>query len=311
MKSLALIIVVAVVLSGCNNLNDLRPIDPYPEIPEATVKTVKEKFPKGEDLIFKPVLEDKIWEVKLKSDADRYTSLVDYGKMWETFKVSPDGVPSALVQSLDKTAFGGGVLSAHSIAYFATTAANKLIYNYKGEAYSFEWGGASSGGGNSTAGFDRFLYKIKTYEVNDLPVAVGDTIKARSGMTFTTGETWVGLDDTRRYFVTANQKYDSRGDRITMLFDEKGKLVWSYTDYFRTDVPDATWVLQTVPGEIEQYISNTLQVADYEYETKNISNVRGLTSYYIVLKIGGYSRCVLYFDKDFNMVNKKYSVILY
>lgn len=310
MKPIALIILLALVIAGCNNLNDLRPPDPKPEIPEATVKTVKGKFPKAEELVFKPILEDKIWEVKLKSDSDRYTSLVDYGKMWETFKVSPDGVPSALVASLAKTGFGDGTLSAHSTGYFAASIANKLIYNYRGENYSFEWIGISQGG-NSSARFDSFLYRITTYDINDLPVAVKDTIQGRPGMTFVTGDTWIKLDDTRQYFVTATQKNGDRVDRISMLFDDKGKLRWSRTDRLKTGGPDSTWELETVPPEIEQYIAGLPELAGYQYERKTISNVRGMISYYFVLRIDYLSWCELYFDQNFNMLYKKYSVTLY
>ncbi len=309
MKAHALSILLVLGIAGCNNLNDLRPTDPYPEIPEATVKTVKDKFPKGEELVFKPVLEDKIWEVKLKSDSDRYTSLVDYGKMWETFKVSFNGVPSALAESLGKTAFKDGTLSAHSTAYFAATTSNKLIYNYKGENYSFEWIGLTSNS-NSSATFDRFLYRITTYEIGNLPAVARDTIQSRPGMTFVSGSIWVGLDETKRYYVVANQKYSSGTYRISMIFDANGKLQWSGTDHFQTGAPDSAWQLETVPTEIEQYIAGVPELAGYQYEIKRIHNVRGRLSYYFVLRVDNASWCELYFDQDFNMLHKKYSVRL-
>lgn len=309
MKAHALSIFLVLAITGCNNLNDLRPTDPYPEIPEATVKTVKDKFPKAEELVFKPVLEEKIWEVKLKSGADRYTSLVDYGKMWETFKVSPNGIPSALAESLAKTAFKDGTLSAHSTAYFATTTSNKLIYNYKGENYSFEWTGLTSNS-NSSATFDRFLYRVTTYEIGDLPAAARDTIQSRPGMTFVSGSIWVGLDETKRYYVVANQKNVDRTDRISMIFDANGKLQWSGTDYFKTGAPDSSWQLETVPAEIEQYVAGVPELAGSQYESKRIHSVRGRLSYYFVLRVDSVSWCELYFDQNFSMLHKKYSVRL-
>lgn len=310
MKTLALILVVALALTGCNDLKDLRPVDPGTQIPETVVKVVKTKFPNADDLVFKPILEDKIWEVKLKSDAVQYSSLVDYGKIWETFKVMPDGVPPVLQESLKKTAFGDGTLSAYTTAYFATTANNKLIYNYKGEKYSFEWAGVYPNT-NSSATFDLSLYRITTYDINDLPVAVRDTIKGRTGMTFVVGTTWVGLDDTKRYHVVANQKNGDRTDRISMFFDAAGKLQWSGTDRFKTGAPDSSWQLEAVPTEIEQYIAGIPELAGYQFESKRIHNVRGRISYYIVVRVGGVSWCEFYFDQDFNMLHKKYSVTLY
>lgn len=311
MKPLVLIIVLALALSGCNNLNDLRPPDPNPEIPEATVKTVKDKFPKAEELVFKPILADKIWEVKLKSDADRYTSLVDYGKMWETFKVSPDGAPAVLQESLKKTAFGDGIFTSYSTGYFAAAIPNKLIYNYKGEDYSFEWTGVSPVGANSTAAFDQILYRITTYEVSDLPASVKDTIRGTPNMTFIRGHTWVRLDDSKWYYVITTQKIGDRSEGVHLLFDDKGKLRWSSTAFTQPGLPNVPSNMETVPAEIRQYLDSRPELAGYEFERKLVNNVNGLTSYYVSLTVGGVSRCLLYFDKDFNLLNKTYVVVLY
>lgn len=310
MKPFIQTVVFALVFWGCNNLNDLRPTDPGTEIPEAAVKVVKAKFPNAEELVFKPILEDKIWEVKLKSDADRYSSLVDYGKMWETFRIIPDSVPSTLQEPLKKTAFGDGVLSAYTTAFFATTAKNKLIYNYKGEYYSFLWEGFYSSG-NSSAMFDPVLYRIATYEINDLPAFVKETITATSDMSFTRGYTWVRLDDTRLYHVFASQKKGDRHDVVSMLFDDKGKLRWSSTFFANLGPPNTSSNLETVPAGIKQYLDSLSELAGYEYERKLINNVNGLTSYYISVTVGSISRCELYFDKDFNVLNKSYTVLLY
>lgn len=308
MKPLALIIVLAMALSGCNNLNDLRPVDPGTEIPEVAVKIVKAKFPKAEDLVFKPVLKDKIWEVKLKSDADRYSSLVDYGKMWETFKIVPDSIPAALTGLMNKSVFSGGELSAYSKAHFATTAQNKLIYNYKGENYSLEWTGASFLGDDGSASFDPSIYRIATYELGDLPAFVKDTIQATTNMTFTVGYTWVRFDDSRRYYIMGRQKIGDRFETVSMFFDDKGKLRWSSTAFTNPGVPNASSNLEPVPPQITQYIESLPELAGYEYDWKLVNNVNGLTSYYIRVKIGFESKCELYFDKDFNMLNKKYFV---
>lgn len=310
MKPFALIIVLAIALSGCNNLNDLRPEDPSKVIPQMVVNVVKDKFPKAEDLVFKPVLEDQIWEVKLKSDADRYSSLVDHGKMWETFKIMPDGVPSTLQEPLKKTAFGDGVLSAYSTAHFATTSKNKLIYNYKGENYSFRWDGVNPIA-NSSAAFDPILYRITTYELNDLPGFVKDTIAANPDMRFTVGYTWVRMDETKHYHVFTRQQKGDRFETVSMLFDDRGKLRWSSTFFSSLGNLSTNSNLETVPAEIKQQLDSLPELAGYEFERKLINNVNGLTSYYITVTVGSFSKCELYFDKDFNVLNKTYTVLLY
>lgn len=310
MKSLVLIFIAALVLTGCNDVKDLRPVDPGTEIPEKVVNVVKTKFPKGEDLVFKPILEDKVWEVKLKSDADRFTSLVDYGKMWETFKIMPDGVPSALQTSLQRTAFGDGVLSAYTSAYFATTSNNKLIYNYKNENYSLEWGGVFPSG-NSSASFDQSLYRIASYDIADLPTFVKDTIRTFSKATFVVGYTWVRLDGTKSYYVMGKLNEGGTYDQLSLFFDDKGKLRWMSNLFTQPGVPAANSNLQPVPAEIEQHLNSLPELAGYQYERKLRSNINGLDSYYIAVTVGSISRCELYFDKDFNLLNKKYTVLLY
>lgn len=307
MKPLALITALALAICSCNNLNDLRPTDPGKEIPEAAVKVVKDKFPKAEELVFKPILQDKIWEVKLKSESDRYSSLVDYGKMWETFKVSVDGVPAVLQESLQKTAFGNGTLSAYTTAFFAASAKNKLMYHFNGENYSFEWAGVNPSS-NSWASFDPALYRITTYERADLPAFVSDTIRGIPNMNFVTAQTWVRLDYSKLYYVIGSN--NTQSERVSMLFDEKGKLRWSSTAFTEPGVTGVPSNLETVPAPIQQYVASLPELAGFAYERKLVSNYRGLTSYYITLTANT-GRCELYFDQDFNVLNKKYAVILY
>ena len=310
MKPLIQIVVLAFLLYSCNNLNDLRPEDPSKVIPQMVVDVVKDKFPKGENLVFKPVLEDKVWEVKLESEADRYSSLVDHGKMWETFKVVQGGVPETLQESLKKTALGDGVLSAYSTAYFATTTKNKLIYNFKGENYSFRWEGEFPNS-NSSASFDPVLYRITTYEINDLPGFVKDTIAAIPDLGFWMGYTLVRMDDTKRYHVFARKRIGNQFEPLSMLFDDKGKLRWSSTFFSSLGNLTTNSNLETVPVEIKQYLDSLPELAGYEYEKKLVNHVNGLTSYYITVTVGGISKCEFYFDKDFNVLNKSYTVLLY
>ncbi|SEJ03074.1 hypothetical protein SAMN05216327_105368 [Dyadobacter sp. SG02] len=310
MKALALIFIAALAFTGCNDLKDLRPVGPGTEIPVTVVNVVKAKFPNGEDLVFKPILEDKVWEVKLTSEAAQYSSLVDFGKMWETFKVVPDGVPATLQQSLQKTVFGDGTLSAYSRAYFATTANNKLIYNYKGGNYSFEWAGVYPNT-NSSAAFDQSLYRIATYDVAELPAFVKDTIKTFPKATFVMGYTWVRLDGSKLYYVMGKLNEGGMYDQLSLLFDERGKLRWMSNLFTQPGAPVSSSNLEPVPAEIKQYLDNTPELAGYQYERKLRSNINGLDSYYVVVGVGGNSRCELYFDKDFNVLNKKYTVLLY
>lgn len=301
MKSLALIFTCAWVLWGCNNLNDLRPTGPDPAIPEEAVNVVKAKFPKAEELVFKPVMKDKIWEVRLKSEADRYISLVDYGKMWETYKIMPDGVPAALQASLEKTVFAAGTLSAYTTAFFATSANNKLVFNFKGDNYSFEW---NTGGNASWATFDRSLYRLTTYDVVDLPAFVADTLRAIPTMKYVKGQTWVIMDDSRLYHVMGDTWNGQMSERISMLFNNDGRLVWSSTKFTELGVTGSSSNMQTVPAPIEDYLNSQDELKGFTYNLKLVSDYRGLTSYYISLSYAN-GRYDLYFDKDFNVVYKK------
>ncbi|PSL23215.1 hypothetical protein [Dyadobacter jiangsuensis] len=302
MKFLALITVLALTLTGCNDLKDLRPGDPGTEIPEPIVNVVKAKFPKAENLVFKPILEEKIWEVKLKSDADRYSSLVDYGKMWETFREVPGGVPAALTEALQKSRFANGTLSDYTTAFFATTANNKLIFNHRGQVYSFEW----SGVGPSTpyALFDRMKYRIVTYDLSDLPGFVADTLRAIPGAKFSKGYTFVGMDDSKMYHTMTTVRYNQSVENVSMLFDSKGRQLWSSDKFIEIGVSGAVSNLQTVPQPIQDYLNNQPELNGFEYNLKLVSDYRGLTSYYISVNYL-HGRHDVYFDKDFNVAYKR------
>jgi hypothetical protein len=120
----------------------------------------------------------------------------------------------------------------------------------------------------------------------------------------------VQLDDSRLYFVIANKKNGDRTDRLSMLFDDKGKLRWSSTGFNQPNFPNVSSNMETVPEAIRQFVDSRPELAGCTYDLKLMNTVDGLTSYYFILRIRN-ERCDLYFDKDFNVLSKKYSVILY
>ena len=69
--------------------------------------------------------------------------------------------------------------------------------------------------------------------------------------------------------------------------------------------------LETLPEPIKQYLDSQPELSGYEFETRLMNNVNDLTSYYIAVRVGSASQCQIYFDKDFNMLTKSYTVTLY
>lgn len=315
MKTHLFIIILSVFIGSCNGLNDERPVDPVPEIPAATVNVVKTKFPNAEDLVFKPIMENRVWEVKLRADQQRYTSLVDFGKMWDTFKAIPDSMPRVLDRSLGKSKFSGGALSSYAIgtsAYGSTLY--RLAYNFRGSDYSLEWADYSVGTRLGNVVLDPSLYRITTFDIRDIPLTIKDFIGARSQFTFVSAQTWVRLDYSKMYYVQVKiRKSAGRVDDGGLLFDAQGKIRWFGDGFTQPGVTVTNSNLDIIPEKIRLFIENSPELAGFEYQNKIWNEFEGAKSYFLKMRIenkGSTEMCEMYFDDEENLLNKKYFVVL-
>jgi hypothetical protein len=311
MKTHILFIILSAFIYSCNGLNDERPVDPVPEIPAATVNAVKTKFPDAEELVFKPILENRIWEVKLRSAQQRYTSLVDFGKMWDTFKAIPDSMPTVLDKSLGKSKFAGGALSSYSIGTSAYgSKLYRLVYGFQGNNYSLEWSDYNVASQLGSAILDPSLYRITTFDIRDIPLVIKDFISARSQFTFVSAQTWVRLDYSKMYYVQVKiRKSAGRVDDGGLIFDAEGRIRWFGDGFTQAGVPTVSSNLDPVPEKIQQYIANSPELAGFEYQNKIVNELEGVKSYYLKMRYENKSKtemCEMYFDPDANLLSKRY-----
>ena len=312
----SLLIFGLLMLGACNQVNDLQPDEPG--IPEEAIGVVKKKFPNATDIVLKTLLDKKIWEVKFASNKDRYTSLADASKMWETFRANPDSVPALLGELLGGSSFQGGGFSVNSedIAFYTTVERrNRLIYSFKGTDYAFGW--QRYNGQNykpTTASFEFAMYKLAITDFQDFPTAVKDYILADKGLAFQNGEIRVLLNYEKQYMIRVNFTKNDKLLSGTMLFDDKGVLRWTSREFNQPDQYSPDSNIDSLPDPIARVLEQSDELNGFQFQSPELDRWRGeyngVTSYYLRLRNKGNAEvCELYFDKDGVLLNKRYFVI--
>ncbi|NIJ53791.1 hypothetical protein [Dyadobacter arcticus] len=315
MKTSALFVLSVLLITSCNQVNDLNPVDPNAE-PAAAVEVVKGRFPQAQNLVFKTIITSKIWEVAFGSGVDKYTSLVDKTKMWETFRANPDSVPILLNDLLLTSSFKGGTFSenAEDIDFYPfAERRNRLIYTLNGADYSFNWyryKGENYRPTNVT--FDKYKYKIQFSTQENFPQTLREYLTAQS-LTFRFGEVRVRLNDEKQYWIQVEFKRSGTDFLGFMLFDDKGKLKWTSREFNQPIPDDQVTNIETLPAVIQQHLDNSPELVGFRYYTSGLDKWRsefdGLSSYYLRLRNKDYAElCELYFDQDGNLLNQRYFI---
>ncbi len=310
-----LFIFCLLMLGACNQVNDLQP--DLPGIPEEAIGVVKKEFPNATDIILKTLLDKKIWEVKFTSEKNRYTSLANTSKMWETFRANHDSVPALLGELLGGTSFQGGTFSVNSedIAFYSTgERRNRLVYSFKGTDYVFDW--QRYNGQNyrpTSANFEFAMYKLAINDFQDFPTTVKDYILADKGLAFLNGEIRILLNYEKQYVIRVNFTKNDKLLTGTMLFDEKGALRWISREFNQPDQYSPESNIDSFPDPIARILEQSEELKSFQYQSPETDKWRGeyngVTSYYLKLRNKGNAEvCELYFDKDGILLNKRYFV---
>jgi hypothetical protein len=310
-KSWTVIVFTIFWTVSCNQVNDLNPVVPGTE-PREAVKVVQSRFPNATDVVFKTIMSSKVWEVGFKVDADKYTSLVDQTKMWETFRSNADTVPTLLKDLMPASIFTGGVFSdnAEDIDYYRTSERrHRLIYKFNNTDYSFDWRryqGTNFRPTNAT--FELIKYHIHVSKMEDFPEEIRTYMAGKKELTLVAGETRVMLNYEKQYWMQVMFKRNNQDDLGFLVFDEKGNLKWMSRDF----TPPAA-NLETLPEPIQRHLDQSPELKGMIYMFPQYDKYKGeydgKSSYYLKLTSPGYSQvCELYFDQEGNLLNKRYFV---
>jgi hypothetical protein len=311
MRPIILIIVCLFAVTSCNQVNDLQQVEPEP-VPSKVIQHVKDQFPVAKDLVFKPLFEKRVWEVKFNSGTDQYVSLVDSLKMWETFRYTSDPAPAEITNLLKDSGFKGGTLSRNTedIGFYTTpNRRNKVIYAFNGRDYVLDW--LFVDGRSVSLMFSPWQFGFAAPDVMFLPAKIQQFLNANPDLTYDQGDIRIDLNYNVQYYFQIS--FQRNGQRIIghMTFDGNGDLKWVSRAFNEPATPQDPSNVTEMPEPMRAYIESSPELV--EFYTKDIAGYkwRGeykeYSSYYIQFSHKTSQQSIeMFFDKDGNLINKVY-----
>jgi len=312
MRVVVLCILCLFSVASCNQVNHLEPIEPEP-VPAKVIAQVKQWYPDAENLVFKPLLEKLVWEVKFDQGIDKYLTLVDSTKIWETYRYTSEVAPPKLLELLDKSALKGGTFTANreAIGFIMPNHRNRLIYNLYGTDYVFDWLYVD----NRVAGaaFDTRLYSFLLNDLSVLPQSVQAFINADPNIKFEGTEVKVLLNYEKFYQVMVS--FDKAGVKTYayLLFNEAGNLRWFSRGFNEPEDLNGPPNFDKLPDVIQQYLDASPELASFS--TQHIASMQWMGEYrgfkcYNIRYINNttFDSCDLEFDAEGNLINKSFFI---
>ncbi|MCF0052162.1 hypothetical protein LXM25_18995 [Dyadobacter sp. LJ53] len=312
MRVIVLCILCLFSIASCNQVNRLEPIEPEP-VPGKVIEQIKQWYPNAENMVFKPLLEKLVWEVKFDEGADKYSTLADSTKIWETYRFSSENPPSKLLTLVGNSAFKGGTFSANrdQIGTVAPDQRNRLIYNLQGNDYSFNWVLVD----NRIAGaaFEETLYWILYEDMSVLPQQTQTYIHADPNIKFVSVEVKISLNYTKSYNVLVSFDKDGVKTYANLLFNEAGDIKWFSRAFNEPDDPNSLPNFDELPDAIQEYIDASPELAGFTTQPvigmKWMGEYRNAKCYTLrYLNNTTFDFCDLQFDGEGKLVNKSYFI---
>ena len=298
-------------LLSCNQVNDLQTVVPE-AVPSTVIKNVTDQFPKAENLVFKPLIEKQLWEVRFNSSSDRYVSLVDSLQMAQTYRFNADNIPKEITDLLSTGGLKGGTLSENreDIGFYTTPdRRNKATYTFYGKDYVLEWLYLT----NRTVGlmFGTTRYSVNVERLSGMPSKAQEFFRANPDLTFDGGGMWIMMDYDKLYDVQVKFQKDGNLVYGRMLFDAGGNLKWISRSFNEPESPQSPTNVTEMPEPMRQYIEASPELTEF-YTLSNAGflwrgEYKGATSYFISFSHKTMSQtCEMFFDKDGNLLLKYY-----
>ena len=312
MRVFLLCVICLLSVVSCNQVNQLEPLEPEP-VPSKVIAQVKQWYPNAENLVFKPLVEKLVWEVKFDEGANKYVSLADSTKIWETYRFSGESAPPKMLALVEKSAFRGGTFSANRdmIGAVAPNEYNRLIYNLHGSDYSFNWVYVD----NRVAGaaFGETLYWILYRDMSTLPQKAQNFINADPQIKYEGLELKVDVNYKKSYEVQVS--FDKAGVKTyaTFIFNNEGDLQWFSRAFNEPEDLNGPPNYDKLPEAMQQYLDSAKELAGFSSQPiagmQWMAEYRGEKCYWIrYLNNTTFDFCDLQFDKDGKLVNKMYFI---
>lgn len=283
MKVLLILFALTAVLFGCNAVTEPAPEDPL--VPAGLIQLVEKTYKNPQNMVFTEILSNRIWNLKLESQAKRYSIMLSPDNIKAAYRLMATDVPDSLKSLLDKSVITGGTfsdfmeeefISFSDLSYEKTYLAN---YLWKGKPYLLKWGAAARGGQKMAYDIEMspVLFKFPTAELSDLPQALQRYFQGK-GFQFTRAAIFTDPQSKRFYQVWLHKNNSD----FQLIFDQDGKLIAGSDQPVRVDDTGE------MPDKVRAYINSASENNDFGFKVKiagmSRSELDNVKSYVVILQ---------------------------
>lgn len=301
-----LLLVMSFTLSTCNNVNDLQ-APPQELVPELVISVLRDSLPGAENIVFKTVEENKLWEATYKRQSQQYYSAINRTKIIATYKLLGDTVKSVLRQATDLVSLRNAQLSEFKEkergGNMNVSEEFSSKYLFDNQSYLLTWVPAVGNSGRSyVMNLDKFSkFGFITLDMSDLPAAVQTVYQARN----------LSHQGTKVYIGESNEKIfrsvGSVGSKsYEFIFDHAGRVI--YSPYNITERYNA---LNLIPQFAQGYITAKKQFEGFSLLSGEKFEEAGQVGYkFSLLKSTPFAESYfLFFDNSGNLKYLTYNVV--
>ena len=263
MKTIKWVWLLCLLSAGCNRVNDIQPNSPE-EVPVSAIDAVTGQFPQAENIVFKTLEKNQVWQVNFTQKAARYSAATDQQMLLVAYQLDDRSVPDSLTSLVRNTVIEGGTFSnlrVQNYSWFKDGTNNGQFifadYNWRGNRYTFRWN-VTNINGNITYVTEMFPYyqlEYRTVTLADLPATIQESLKNQQA-DFSYAVVQTGQDTEKRYTLTVRQSANTP----TLTYNGEGTLVMA------TNSPNTQYytAINQLPDPIQTYLRNTPELTGFD-----------------------------------------------
>lgn len=310
MKNLSIVIyyVLSFLLFSCNSINDFQPKD-QENIPASVIEDLKSKFPNAQQVVYKAIEEDKLWEATFISDSKKYYAALATSGVVASYILS-SGISSSIFDLIvEKISFPRGSFSNFRentrLSNTGTSPELSAKYVIDSKDYIFTWFPLD----NSRK---KFVIQIQDYYKFNYTTNIFNNLPPNSQKIFKNNN--LAQRESTIYLNEANEKtYRSVGlsadnKTVDYLFNHNGNILYSSQNFTITYNKSADF-----PAFAQQYLAtNETQFKNFPIQSGVKFEDNGQIGYRFILykAYPNLETYYLYFDESGKLTFLTYEALV-
>ncbi|GAB3800081.1 hypothetical protein GCM10028819_24670 [Spirosoma humi] len=262
-KTIIGLLLLCVAVSSCNPVTDSQPAPQDDEVPSSAIQAVTEQFPQADEMIFKTVQKNQVWQVSFSQKATRYSAAANTQRLLVAYQTENRSVPDSLSSLVRNTVIDGGTFSnlrVQNYSWFKDDSNNGLFvfadYDWLGNRYTFRWTITTINATTTyvTELFPYYQLEYRTTTLADLPAIIQESITRQPGE-FSFATVQLDLQGKKRYAISLKQSSSTR----QLQYTDEGVLISVYDPGQLQSLS----ALTQLPMPIQTYIQHTPELAGF------------------------------------------------